>query len=90
MCTRGLLHVGQQSAVPGNALAALAARRARRFGGRRTSNCTGIRDRREAGLRERNALTVRAIQSEVCFPNRFLFYAFRGSFVFHFEKKPKR
>jgi hypothetical protein len=42
------LHAGQQSAVPGNAFAALAARRARRFGGRRTSNLTGIRNRREA------------------------------------------
>ena len=43
MFTRGLLQAGQQSAVPGIALAALAARRARRFGGRRVSKLTGTR-----------------------------------------------
>jgi hypothetical protein len=36
------LHFGQQSVVPGIALSALAARRVRRFGGRRTSSLTGI------------------------------------------------
>jgi His-Xaa-Ser system radical SAM maturase HxsC len=43
--TRGLLQAGQQSAVPGIALAALAARRARRLGERRVSKLTGMRHR---------------------------------------------
>jgi hypothetical protein len=46
------LHFGQQSVVPGIALAALVARRARRFGGRRISRLTGTRHRRSPERRE--------------------------------------